>query len=118
MRRSRMASLCAVSAISLASFSVADESAAGHALTAEAVKARADIRQYDCRTTGKRVGKKQAVTVHISNISARETKKFFGLDSKLDRGIRLAHVGEYDGNGIGLDGSGADYFAYGPSATS
>ena len=83
----------------------------------EAGKPPATVRQYDCKTTGARVGKNQAVTVHISNLGPSDTTEFFALDSKLDRGIRLAHVGEYDGNGIGLDGSGADYFAYGPNAT-
>ncbi len=106
------ASTCAICAITLA-LSIAEQPAAGRTPSAPPNKTRVALRAHDCKTTGTRVGKRQAVRVHIANISTRE---FFALDAKLERAIRLAHVGEYDGDGIGLDGSGADYFAYGPSA--
>jgi hypothetical protein len=55
----------------------------------------------------------QGVAVTLAHPSQ---KTFFSLDAKLDHGVTTSGKGEYDGDGIALDGSRADFYAYGPDA--
>jgi signal peptidase I len=53
----------------------------------------------------------QGVQVHVTGPNA-----LFELSGKLEHSVSTSGLGKYDGDGAALDGSGADFFAYGPDA--
>jgi hypothetical protein len=58
----------------------------------------------------------QAVIVHFDNYGSTDLTRLFALDDSLRSAIAKAHVGDYDGHEIRVDGSDGFLYMYGPNA--
>lgn len=56
-----------------------------------------------------------AVVVHFA-YGSKDLTRLFALEDELDKAIRAANAGEFDGNEVAVDGSDGYLFMYGPSA--
>lgn len=54
-----------------------------------------------------------AVIVHFE-YGKRDWSEFFAYEEAIEKGIAAAHVGEYDGNELAVDGSDGFLYFYGP----
>ena len=57
----------------------------------------------------------QAVIVQF-DYGSKDWAPFFAFEKDLDSAITSAHVGEYDGNELAVDGSDGSLYFYGPDA--
>ena len=57
----------------------------------------------------------QAVIVYFT-YGSTDLSNLFKLEDELEKAIRVAAVGEYDGNEIAVDGSDGHLYMYGPNA--
>ncbi|MBI4303595.1 MAG: hypothetical protein HY665_04590 [Chloroflexi bacterium] len=56
-----------------------------------------------------------AVIIHF-RYGSKNLDSLFALEEKLESAILKAEAGEYDGNEVGMDGSDAFLYMYGPDA--
>ena len=57
----------------------------------------------------------QAVIVYF-HYGSRDLQPLFALEDQLESAVAKAHVGEYDGHEIAIDGSDGHLYMYGPDA--
>lgn len=56
-----------------------------------------------------------AVVIHF-HYGSRDLTSLFALEDKIEDTVAKAHVGEYDGNEVAVDGSDGFLYLYGPDA--
>jgi hypothetical protein len=94
--------------------SLADDDEVMACAVATYLSAMRAARSYNEEHLHRRQPFRHALIVHLRGVSPRQMR---ALDGQLDRAIRGAGVGEYDGFEASLDGSGeAVLFAYGTDA--
>jgi hypothetical protein len=56
-----------------------------------------------------------AVVIHFQ-YGSKDLARLFALEDKIEDAVAKAHVGEYDGNEVAVDGSDGFLYLYGPDA--